>query len=367
MARSGVWSTAVVSDAEYALKATKREVREPSTSRMAVTRTTVPASVPQVTAVCQAYVSGELFLGFHRGEVFCFQPEYAAVTRLPLRGQELTVRSLAVSERGQIVVALRVGSQEKAYVSSLCGTIRDYYLEPTTLLPSRGSAWLCPTVLKGPEPFVWLCDGSELQPLRSGRLLPEPGLTVPDEIDGVLLFPARRGREGSSSFQTLVVAGGRVRSYPNGFDLQRASVQVLGWRPTVPAPCHLSVPPLSWFWRGREKLELAGVDQAGRVCLSRLEFEKGELQRVMNRFSAAGTRYRAVTFLHDGLLIAVTDTTVELLRYGPSGLEPSDSKDVGPTNAVACFPGSTGLLIVASDGAGLHVSSLPGRPVARQA
>jgi hypothetical protein len=77
--------------------------------------------------------------------------------------------------------------------------------------------------------------------------------------------------------------------------------------------------------------------------------------RIMSCYTAAGSRYPAVTFDRDGLLRAVTDTTVEVLGSGGKNLECFSSMDVGPTNAVACFPCRKGLLVVANDGVVLHV------------
>jgi hypothetical protein len=65
--------------------------------------------VGTVTAVCQAGISGELFVGFDNGIVLGFRPARNQVIRVA--ENDHPVAALAVDPEGETVVALRQGGR----------------------------------------------------------------------------------------------------------------------------------------------------------------------------------------------------------------------------------------------------------------
>ena len=112
------------------------------------------------------------------------------------------------------------------------------------------------------------------------------------------------------------------------------------------------------FWNGPESLELTGIDSAGRVCWSELEFRYGRLHRASTWVSTGPGPYRAAMILWEKLVVAVTDRSVVRLFKGSEGLRPQLSTEIGPINAVACFAqrSANRLLVVTSDA---RIAQLP--------
>jgi hypothetical protein len=345
-----------VSDAQHALKAAARQ--SPPKQRTAgaeVFLTAVPAKVPVVTAVCQASSSGELFLGFQSGEVFCFRPKTRELLTLPHPQQVAPIRSVAVTDTANMVVVLRSDDKPPySHLTSLLWRYDRYGVMGTSWSNQEdGYSWLGPVAILAPDLQVLSGDNDTLRLLGGLDLLPLRTRSLVGRIKTVLFCGMSTtvgiGDTALLLFDDMVNGIGALHEGPIHGPFP------LGWRLSSPSSCSLQPPPLSWFRKNAENLELAGLDEEGHACWSNLEFEKGALVRTTPHLTTERGGYRGVTLIVAGLLAAVGERTVDLLRCGRKRLQVIQSRDVGPTRAIACFRGAGDVLVVASDGTVLRI------------
>jgi tetratricopeptide (TPR) repeat protein len=331
---SALWAPAVVSDAQHAVRGPARLSAPPAPRPVA--RTTIRAWVARVTAAVQATGSGDIFLGFESGEVFCFRPASGEAALLVV---ELgPVLGLAASDDGAHVAVLSRTSTQEAMLRSF---LRD---QPTAVQASRPvpaceQTWLCPLLAgDGPDKLLRLGIEDEL------HLFTSPGV--------LLLERHKIPTDGPPPWAFLLLTALGV-SYAEMGRWQT------NWEPALPAASTLNNPPLAWLRKGPACLELAGVSAHGHsVAWFNLDFPQAGFARVASGPHSGGP-FRAATLVRPGLVAAVTSKDVRWLRASPRGLSCEHTTPADLPEAVACFPHYPGdeLIVVCADGT---VARVPG-------
>ena len=137
-----------------------------------IATTIIQGRIPEVTAICWAPESGDIFLGFASGEVACFRPLRGEVTYLPK--QDEPVASLAASSNGDMLAVLRMEEMGKGCLSCFCltGKTGDYQSVASQEIRSANSAsFLSPLLAGENDLFIGLWTGGRLQFLCAPRLL----------------------------------------------------------------------------------------------------------------------------------------------------------------------------------------------------
>jgi hypothetical protein len=352
----------VVSDAQHAVRqAAGRPAPAPPAGAAA---TLVRARVAQVTAVCQAPHTGDVFLGFASGEVFCFRPPTGEVMTLP--DQHAPVLSLATGNAGEVVAVLSGRGDGQLTLTSLARAPY-YHRAASHSIRTGAESWLCPLLVgDGEDLLLGLCNGWEIEMMRGAVLLPHlrAVLDIDSQSRGAVLF---RGL-GTSPEEVSLLAMWDHGITSHTWDSRSAPHTVrshgrnpLRWCPRLPAGSTLARPPLAWLRRGLDSLELAGVSAEGdRVCWSSLEFRSGDIVDAASDTGPAGGPYLAACLIRTGLIAAVTPKFVQWLRRGPRGSYQVATDFVSLPRAVACFPHYRGneLIVVCGDGAIARVAPL---------
>src|SRR5205814_1607062 len=123
-----------------------------------------------VTAVCQAPSTGDLFLGFESGEVFCFRPRRGDI--LPVGCSNKAVTSLATNLDGTVVAAVWSEGEDWS-LASFKREADTYYGMVSIVAKSQSRPWLCNLLAPGTVPTALLVDGSQLQRRPVNVLVPE--------------------------------------------------------------------------------------------------------------------------------------------------------------------------------------------------
>jgi hypothetical protein len=341
------WPAAVVSDAALAVAAA---TRLPHSADGADAGPDTPRSVRLgaglVTAVAEAPGSGDVFIGFARGEVVCYRPACAEV--VAVADYDLPVAALAADADGSRVAVLRSHAGGRGAISSYArqpdGSFRLLVGMP---LGDLSGAWLTPILTTHFESLVGLWDGQELHILETGALGSWARLPIPSRLSPPptallvdLFLPVGPG------FRVLTHVDGRwCFLEPEGQSLLATD---LTWRPSGAPETSLASVPLSWSATGDGDLDVAGVDALGTVHWARLH----DRDLVAVNATPGSAVYRAATIVRNDLVAAVHRTGVEWLRCGPSRFTLWRSTAVTIPRAVACSASRrTGeLLVVSQDG-----------------
>jgi tetratricopeptide (TPR) repeat protein len=343
------WPPPVVSDARFALGRAITECRPHAAAPAASRRGTVRARTQLVTAVCQASDSGDLFLGFASGEVFCYRSLSGEVLSV-WDDDGAPVLGVAATPAGDAVAVL---SERGAAAALTCLTWSGHFFrQGTQAVPAEG-AWLCPELVAGSRGFfvgVW-ADGKLLL-FHSGALVPV--VHWPIATRAGLLLP---GPESPFGVALLAIdSGGPVAE--DGFS---GSLWALNdWHPGLPQGGSLRRPVLSWLHAGAGQLEVAGVN--GGVYVSAVQVQDGRLAGVTTATSY-GDRgsFLAASVIRPGLVAAVSRKAVHWLRReaGAPQLRPLSTTEVDVPWPVACFRHHRGkeLIIVCSSGVIVRLGS----------
>ncbi|MBV8381466.1 MAG: tetratricopeptide repeat protein [Planctomycetaceae bacterium] len=351
LARPGLWPSAVVNDADFAVKAATRRPGDeprPEPSQAVARRSRVGVGV--VTAAVAAVRSDEFFLGFEGGEVYCYRPEWAEVVRVAADGHPVV--SLAVDPEGLTVVILRaVGAGFGALSTYARHPDGSYRLLTGTALEGVSGPWLTPVLAGSGEEKVGLWDGRDLVIFHvasletRGRLEvgsqespPEAALLVSwseDEDPGAILH---RHREWCFVRQGAMKAGRRGSG--------------LAWRPGLSPASRLRSVLVSWAWSDPEHLEVAGLGDSGSLHWAAFHVVDGDLDLVASNVATDETGYLAATLVRPGVVAGVTRSRVDWFRSGASRFTLRTRNHQAIPSAVACFPsGRTGeLIVVCGDG-----------------
>jgi hypothetical protein len=352
--RSTLWPAPLVSDAGFAAgavaKRTRRSTRGSAGSRRHSRGTQIGQGV--VTAVCQAAVSGELFIGFDNGQVMAFEPERNRVFTV---ARDLgPVTALAVDPEASIVVALREtrgGTVLTRATRRPDGTFRAL---PDDHVPSLEESWLTPILPWGGEQLVGLCDGQDLLLVDAISGMHWGRMPIARDAESrpaaALLFDA--GPSDGNAGNRLVVlthdgprwmvldAQGKLL-YPTPYD----------WTPGVPSPSTLLSIPINWRYVP-PFLDLVGLDAHGAVYSAQFLLERGSVALLASRIATTQGGYVAAARVGTSSVVAATATRIDWLSSGSERFSVAHSLEVSLPSVIACVvcPSSQETLAVCVDG-----------------
>jgi tetratricopeptide (TPR) repeat protein len=305
---SGVWPAPVVSDGQYAVKAAvKRSEARPGMSP----RTGMRTGTGNVTAVCRAANSGDVFIAFDSGDLVCFRPFTSDVRFVRTGWLEFGIASLAVDPEGKFLVMMesrRTRTEDGGRLTTFArrpdGMFDCHHIWNTPTEPH----WLTPTVAS-PDHYVGIWDGTDFKLLMGHIQTPIGRIPVSPNCCGALLLTTDRTLLSVLHWnQDWVFLTHDLNSKGDDVDLSWTppSLRNEAGRPVV----------FDWRWSG-QKLELAGIDEQGRVQWSRLAMVDGRLTEECSDFARfASEGYRAAAIVRPGVVAAVSKLQVEWLRIG---------------------------------------------------
>jgi hypothetical protein len=346
--RSGHWSPAVVSDADFALRAAlKQRPKESRPDGRSIS--SVRLHDGEVTAAVQAPDSGDLLVGFKDGALVHWQPETGR-DRLIHEPCALAVFGLATDAAGEWLACLRrtTTADVPLYPLDLLARSRDQYVDRSR---SRHAAE--PGTVCGLLPLIGETgSGHELGVSTTGGvawydvpgLIPRaetgPASPLPPTMHLRLAVPYY-GYRAPFTFQGGAVSWGGQRVF-------------VGWMPESAPGSTLFAPPLAWLVASPTHVELAGLFDHATLYWTELVRRPDVLGMRTIPFVAPGG-FRAASIWKAGHVIGVTSQNrILYLRARGNRFEewalPGEIKL--PSRAVAAFPSRpTGeLLVVLEDG-----------------
>jgi tetratricopeptide (TPR) repeat protein len=358
LGRSGAWRPPIVSDADVAWKnAFKRPDRTalPSPDR-GVTRVHIRAGV--FSAAMTAPSTGEIFLGYETGEIYCFRPLNGEVLQVSLH--PMPVSALSVAHDGSFVVALRKGERNFFLAAYSRGADGSFRPTENRILDDSSMSWLTPNLrprhIGSSYNQVGIGNNRTMKLLQGTNLLPCDDVIPPSEeatINGGLLLDGLRPFEHDSHAVFLwdqlgfwYFPGPRTGDEPVSL---RGS---LGWRPWLPADHPFSSIPLAWLHRDPTYLEVAGIAETGILHWSGLQFKDNPLQCFSSHIHYRAKRFLTATIIRSGLVAAVSSDDVDWLRCAGQSFSLWSRTTVHLSTAIACFPShpTNELLVVCGDG-----------------
>jgi tetratricopeptide (TPR) repeat protein len=344
------WSPAVVSDADFALRAAVK-VRRP-TERPAAGRIQFRSlHAGTVTAAAQAPNYGDLFVGFQDGSVVHYSPEYGEVADLP-KETATPVAAFATDANGERLVVLRsglaapaVGEEYSPLELLVWEAERKYQVRARTYVPVADTHGLLPLLdetTRTPAVGVSATTGVVWYDLPALTPRADTGPTGP--LPPTMHLKLNVPGEGVDT--TLTFRGGSVSWFG-----QR---QYVGWMPDSAPGSTLSNPPLSWLVVSPRQVELAGLFDNATLYWTEVTREPRELRTRTLAF-VARFGFRAVCVWRAGQVVGVTATNRVVWLKSRSGRFAEWASPVEittPARAVACFPSrqTTEILIVLEDG-----------------
>jgi hypothetical protein len=345
------WSPAVVSDADFALRAAlKRRTR----FAKPVPRPTsiVALHAGTVTAAVQAPGSGDVFVGYRDGTVMRYEPGSGLARTVVHRDISPSGEAigLATDPEGEWVAVLRTGSAGPTDLGSLTLWRRlgaDFSLHEQTLLPPVGQAvfGLLPLIIPVfGESAIGVSATNGVLWFMQRTLVPDvqvPSTALSPTTYLKLRIPEPAGADNTLSFQGGSVSWGGKKAF-------------IGWMPDPAPGSTLFTPPLSWNVASHTSVQLAGLFDSGHLYCTDIERQADGTLSIRTRSHAAATGFRAATVWGVGKVIGVTTSgKVHWLRAAGQRFEEwSPATDLPtPTRPVACFPSykTTELLVVLED------------------
>jgi tetratricopeptide (TPR) repeat protein len=361
LGRHGTWPASVVSDASFAVAAATRtppEERKRPPVHSSAWSQRFRVGVGVVTAVTSTPESGEVFLGFAGGEVYCFRPELSEVVLVA--SYHLPVAALGVDPDGSSLVVLRAGAGSMAALSTYArlpdGSFRNLL---GTTVADVNEPWLTPILPGESDDFVGLWDGTALK-LLTVATLNSWGITIVPNREpapsAALLVARPRGDDAEPA---VLLNDGLSWSLINDRTAfwQRSP---LSWRPWLPDDSHLMSVPLSWLSRAsdRDHLEMAGLGPSGNAHWARLNLAEEGFQMLATNVQTRAGGYLAAALVRSGLIAAVSPTRIEWLRGGAERFTLVAASESAIPSAVACAGSRrTGeLIVVCGDG---YIARIP--------
>jgi hypothetical protein len=361
------WPPALSSDAAFAVKAATRAI---STARPTGTATIVVHSAERtvVTAACSAPDTGELFIGFARGDVSCYRAERGELRQiLASAAKSLTVdelnrdrqgdqipypgavSALATSPQGGTLLVLREnGSGKPSLISFKKDAFAAYSRIDECEVDVSAEAGM--TAMFGvPKYAIW--DENQLLWI-SGASPPVIENTVAwsssdrGRLEAGLVLPSAGRRELPA--RVLLLGDNKIWNFAEYLH-RIPPPHRIGWTPDVPEGSGLRQPVVSWVNADLDKVEFAGISQEGSVYWSKLCLKH---DAVIATNVAADARYRAATIIRPGLVAAVTDDAVLWIQCGKTTLTRCAKVNAPFANTVACFAHAKTeqLLLLSSNG-----------------
>jgi hypothetical protein len=387
LGQSGAWPASLVRDAEHALRhATRQQPRRrksPGVQRCSLLR-------GQVTAVCAAPGSGDLFVGFNSGGLVGYRPGSGSAVAFP--SYAWRVSSLATDPHGDHLLVLYTeengalhlqGYRRGEYGSYLATVWRKF----TRVAPGPIASPPCLTPLanEGGIPAGGLWDGRTLFLLRGADFLPELRWTLPFPAEDFTTAFIGATRTPLRTLASTVLMSTEAIWLCDATAALEASPLSAGSslpdsRPaeSLPepagAPCYHPI-RLSWLGLGPEDgwldtlvhswlsshpthLELAGVDAARVLHHSAFQLALGSDGPGVRTTRVSDCPYRAAALLRPGRIAGIAANGVAWLsttgtHLVATGWTPGDLAD-----ALAGFviPGTNELLIVGREGDLVRVS-----------
>lgn len=349
----GSWPSALVSDAQFAVKAAFKQ-QQPAHSRHPLER--IRLTTGTVTAAGSASQTGAVFVGFANGEIMEFRPGSRAVIRLTV-GDGRPIHRLSVSPDGQMVLALQVdfGNEEVASSTLTAYVCKHGGWEPG-MVPQKG--WLAVDIAQGMfggGEYRWFAWDREALIVGCGSAaigwpkLPEDGREL---SSGIVLPPV----PGRSVGTLLLFDGGSVwnRFLSGEAPEQTGGRRPLGWGPGVPEGTGLLAATLSWLQC--DEIQLAGLSNSV-LYWSSLRFSALEFTVAATHSASSTGDYRAAAIIGPNRVAAVDSNRIDWLRVAGSIQKISETPaDLSQASAAFVSPPTSELLIVCSDG---HLVCVP--------
>jgi hypothetical protein len=353
--KSTHWPAPLVSDAGFAAAATakpaQRRSRDSAGERRRSRSTQIGRGV--VTAVCQAPVSGELFVGFDSGQVIGFDAEQNRV--LTVLHDSGPVTALAVDPEASLVVALR----EESGLTVLSRAVRrpggaHFRALPDDHIPSLAQSWLTPVLPWGGEKLVGLIDGQDLLLVDAVSGMHWGRMPIARDADSrpaaaLLLHGWPIGRNSGVRLIVLTHEGPRWCVYDeHGKLVYPTSYQ---WQPGVPPASTLRSIPIHWR-HVPPLLDLVGLDSDGRVHSAQFHLDSGTFELVASRVAATEGGYVAAARVGTSSVVAASANRIDWLSCGADRFSVVHSVEVSLPTVVACVvcPSSQETVAVCADG-----------------
>jgi tetratricopeptide (TPR) repeat protein len=352
LGKSKLWPVPLVSDAEFAATAEIKRARERVTARARDPLMTGTRTNGVVTAVCQALVTGELFLGFASGRVLSFRAERDQVVTVAENNEPVV--GLSVDPDGKTLVALcQAGNRG---VLSCFGRIPDgmFRRRPDVYFSGSSDFWLTPILPWGTEQLVGVGEGRELRIVDGASGMVWQAATIAGDTGAlpataVLLLPGPSTHASGSRLVILTHDG--PRWVVCDLDGNRRTLTPFSWQPDIPRSSTLRsilitsrfVPPC---------LDLLGLDKNGAVRAAQFHAEDGTLDLVAERVASTPGGYLAAARAGTNGVVAVAPTRIDWLDANVERFSLLRSVNVSLPSAVACFnsPATREIVVVCADG-----------------
>jgi tetratricopeptide (TPR) repeat protein len=335
-----LWPQSMVRDAEFALAAVARRTTAPGSGLPA---NMVHVGSGTVTAACAAVSSGEIFLGFDGGDVYCFRP---ATSEIVLVGaNDLPVASLAVDEHGRSLVIVRAGASDfgstSTYERRQDGSYRLLY---RGTLEGLAEPWLTPVFRCSNGDLVGLWDGERLSVMEVATLTPRGEPFEPEEIEPrfALIVPWH----GASYALIVLDRSSWWLVDPHG------TVVPLGFGGKVAAPpAGLRQLMVSELWSDHVRLESAWLVENGTLFWAAFDTSGPRVSPVASGSSGERGGYRAGAVIRPGLVAGISATRLDWYRGRANSLRHVNSAS-GFEGVVAAYPcrRTNELMLIRSDG-----------------
>ncbi|HEX3147969.1 MAG TPA: tetratricopeptide repeat protein [Gemmataceae bacterium] len=358
LSASGHWSPSVVSDAHFALHAsTKKRPKDNRPIDRSLTATRL--HVGEVRAIVQAFVSGDLFVGFRDGTTIWLAPQTNQVRTIRGPCAE-PVYALATDSHGLWLVDLRSTAMQD-------NTVLGFVLEQRVRrdngfqLQARADLPISPEVVQtllpeidmksaGMELGVSTVNG--LVEYSVPGLIPHPSL-VGGTVHATMHLKLRIPYYGES-FLLIFQGGGISWGGAKAF---------IGWMPERPPDHGVFCPPIAWLVTSAAQVELAGLFDKATLYWTEVGRYPDQLMTRTIPFIAPGG-FRAVAIWRPGQVVGVTaaNRVLWLRARGNRFEEWAPSTDLNvPVHAAGIFPSrkTNEMLVVMEDGSLVRVA-VPG-------
>ena len=351
--KHGHWPAAVVRDADFAATSVhKRLPGRDSHARRSPLVQGHQLGIGTVTAVCQAWISGDLFVGFDNGTVLGFRPGRNQVFRVAENRDPVT--ALAVDPEGETVVALRQAGRGIGMSYAVKQPDGSYRSRPDDHIPSLSTSWLTPILTRGVERLVGLGDGSDMMFVDAASGMHWGRLTIASDPtehpQTAFLLPL-----GSPNGIAASRLGVLTHNGPNWIVLdihgKLLHQTTYYWQPAVTGACTLRSVPITWR-HAPPFLELVGLDKEGAVSSAQFQVEDGVFELLASRVAMTVGGYLAATRCGTNMVVAVGPTRTVWLGLSADRFHVVHQLDLSLPSAVACFAAASPpeILVVCSDG-----------------
>ena len=385
LGRTKLWPASLVSDADFAANAALKSSRGRASSDNRDPRVQgIQIGRGVVTAVGQASVSGEIFLGFDNGLVVGYLPERNQVVQVADDTNPVT--ALAVDPEGRTVVTLRKSGRGTSISRSLRRPDGSFRSRPESHLPvhDRGAQgperstkfrpglddesqalpeyWLTPIVSWGVERLVGIGDGHELVIIDAASGLRWARLTIVHHAKAcpTTAFLLATGSPKGAAVSRLVVLTDASPRWILVDEQGKLLHQALRSHWLPPGPGLNPVRAGSIAWRHFPPfLELVRLDQSGAVYAAQFYIDDGSLELLAERFATTEGGYLAAARAGTNTVVAVSRTGIDWLGYGADRFHRIHKLKLSFPTAVACFASSATqeTLVICSDGSIARVAS----------